>query len=465
MLNLTAGLKFDAKKLEKDKQLLLSVKQNIKPSEFICISTQYASANSPEYDKITAQQESDYRQQHQLKLVDYDNGPVLKTFKELQKRYTCPQSLVQSILSQGWERPSFCQQCAIPAIVSGQDSICISATGSGKTGAYLIPLMIKALLDPNFTALIVLPTLELANQVRKINSDLSPSTASQIRIITPLDQVPLYYALVLDECDLLLVKFQQNIQALLQATTNTPTHLFSASLNSQVLYIASTFLINPTTLHIQRTNLPTFNVEHRFAFISNPLHRSFVLNQILLGQKPPVIVFCDEPEETALQLKLNISRSVISVKMSENVRKEQLNNFIQQKTWVLFTNDDLARGIDFKNVQMVVQYDPPKTYEDYMHRVGRAGRQGKGTGICFFESFQRKYIRSVIDALKLSGIEAIGYSEEAKIDVKAERAKKALDKKNKQKQKAQEDSDDDGLYEDVSDGEIKETKTKKKNRR
>ena len=139
----SANLKFDDQKLQLDKALIQNFHKSTKLSDFICIqSQQAASAEIPPFDRITAHQEQQYQQRNSLKLSGYDCGPTLKTFDELATRYNAPQQLIENILKQDWLRPSFCQQAAIPAIMAGLDSVCISQTGSGKTASYLIPLLL-----------------------------------------------------------------------------------------------------------------------------------------------------------------------------------------------------------------------------------------------------------------------------------------------------------------------------------
>lgn len=206
-------------------------------------------------------------------------------------------------------------------LIGRTDAVCIAATGSGKTGAYLIPAGV--LVDDTFV--IVEPTQQLKDQVTMVAQQLS---LQNVHIFLPkmLDSLKQLIEqkiaskqklhLVLDECDLILESHQHYATKLLQlfqsvSMDQRSIHLFSASATAGVLYTASTFLAHSVTMTLPGGNAPSLNVVHSFSFISNPVHKAFVLNQLLLENKPPVLVFCEHPEEAAKFVKSRMPFGVI----------------------------------------------------------------------------------------------------------------------------------------------------------
>ena len=118
---------------------------------------------------------------------------------------------------------------------------------------------------------------------------------------------------------------------------------------------------------------------------------------------------------------------------------------------MLFTNDQLARGIDFKDIKLIIQFDPPKDFETYIHRCGRAGRQHRGECVTLYQAGDREgCLKQITGCLRLSGEMCEGYSQET-VQRKTVKTRKA-------EKKQSQDDDDDGLYEDLSSEEQEQPK-------
>lgn len=199
--------------------------------------------------------------------------------------------------------------------------------------------------------------------------------------------------LILDEADQLLGdKFDQQLDEIITACGNSQITrgLYSATLPIEVEHLAKTFLRNPITIVIGERNTSAETITQSLEFVGSEAGKLFALRRLLRkGIQPPILIFVQSIEKAQDLYKelqfddLNID--YIHGARSHGQTKEVVNNFRLGKLFVLICTDVMARGIDFKGVSCVINYDFPQSIYQYIHRIGRCGRAGaKGTAITYF---------------------------------------------------------------------------------
>lgn len=335
--------------------------------------------------------------------------------------------LQQAIKALGYKIPTEIQRLAIPVVMSGKDLIASAETGSGKTVAFGLPALQRLLENPPRTegrgprVLILTPTRELAGQITDAIAGLSKFANFRFGIITggvaypaqeqllrrPLDiliatpgrlmdhmsrnrvDFSRLEMFILDEADRMLdmgfVKDMEHIAAALPAEHQTL--LFSATLEGEVQRISRKFLKNPICIQLAISTKKHTLISQRVHLVDNWNHKRALLTHIL--EKADVwqaIVFTatkrgadDLVEELASQ---GVVCAALHGDMKQSKRSRTLEQMHRGRLRVLVATDVAARGLDVKKLTHVVNFDLPKTAEDYVHRIGRTGRCGeKGTAI------------------------------------------------------------------------------------
>jgi superfamily II DNA/RNA helicase len=330
--------------------------------------------------------------------------------------------LKANILSKGYDTPTSIQDQTIPVSLKGRDVIGIANTGTGKTAAFLIPLIHKVAQQYRQRVLILTPTRELALQVQmelkdfarglNIYSTLCIGGAnigqqiSQLRrhpqfvIATPgrlkdivtrksLDLTE-FQSVVLDEADRMLdMGFIHDIKTLLAGMNpNRQTLFFSATMSPQIQNLTHDFLKDPVMVSV-KTGDTTANVDQDIIRIDSD-EEKFDQLQMLLSQRDfyKVLIFGQTKfgvERLSDNLNARGFKSAsIHGNKSQPQRQRALNQFKDDDVQILVATDVAARGLDIPNVTHVINYDIPSTYEDYVHRIGRTGRaNNKGTALTF----------------------------------------------------------------------------------
>ncbi len=335
------------------------------------------------------------------------------------------QRLKINISKQGFKSPTEIQEKTIPLILKGQDLIGLANTGTGKTGAFLIPMIEKILQNPREKLLIIAPTRELALQIQeefrkfcanlKINSVVLVGGANirpQINLLhsphnviigTPgrlkdlVNRKKLFLQnvtnVVLDEADQMLdMGFVPDIRFLLSLTkSEKQTLLFSATLAPEIEKLSNEFLKNPVKVSI-KTRDTSECVDQDVIRIQRHEDKIEVLGNLLSENSfQKVLVFSRtkhgaEKLSKALFHKGFKSESIHGNK-SQAKRQKALQLFKEDFIQILVATDVAARGLDIPNVSHVINFDVPATFEDYVHRIGRTGRAGKiGSALTFIES-------------------------------------------------------------------------------
>jgi len=329
--------------------------------------------------------------------------------------------LMSNIQTKGYKKPTPIQDQAIPHILEGKDIVGVANTGTGKTAAFLIPLIEKVINDSTSKILIVTPTRELATQVHdelrifssglRLFSALCIGGASmnvqinnlrrrpQFVIGTPgrlkdLDErkylnFASFSTIVLDEVDRMLdMGFIHDVRHIISRLPQARHSLFfSATVTDNVSSIMQGFLKNPVSVAIKST--PTAeNVDQDVVKI-NGRAKVEVLHDLLNKDGfDKVLVFgrtkwgMEKLSRELIGRGFNVAS--IHGDKTQGQRKQALEKFRNNHVQALLATDVASRGLDIDNVTHVINYDLPQTYEDYVHRIGRTGRANKtGTALTF----------------------------------------------------------------------------------
>lgn len=341
-------------------------------------------------------------------------------------------AILTTLEKNGLIEPTPIQSKAIPVAISGKDLIGIAQTGTGKTLAFGIPL-VQRLLQDKSRALVLLPTRELAVQVeeslRKISLNSGLRTISliggeainrqiyglkynpRIMIATPGRLLDHYKrktislenisVLVLDEADMMFdLGFAPQIEEIIQLTpTNRQTLLFSATMPAPIIKLAEKYLKSPLQIEVAPAGTTAELVDQEIYLVHRE-ERLETLKKILLDYKNLVLIFVRTKHgATNLTEKLKGDGhqvSEIHSNLSFSQRKVALASFKNGTKRILVATDVAARGLDIKDIELVLNFDLPDNSEDYVHRIGRTARAGKGgKAISFALPHQRREIQRI----------------------------------------------------------------------
>jgi ATP-dependent RNA helicase RhlE len=322
--------------------------------------------------------------------------------------------LLRGVKELGFTRPTPIQNDAIPAALEGRDVLACAATGSGKTAAFLLPILNQLLERPRGTtrALVVTPTRELAAQIVKefeeiaVHTRLSGAaifggvgmgpqehafrTGVDIVVATPgrlLDHLKHPYAkldkiehLVLDEADRMLdMGFLPDIKRLLKyLPTKRQTLFFSATMPAPILALTRELLHTPATINLERKQAPASGITQAVYPVAQELKSSLLAALLERDIMKEALVFT-RTKHRANRLwefleKRGVSVARIHGNRSQSQRTDALDGFKAGRYRVLVATDIAARGIDVEALGHVVNFDVPGMSEDYIHRVGRTAR-------------------------------------------------------------------------------------------
>lgn len=333
--------------------------------------------------------------------------------------------LQNNLANAGFKAPSAIQDQTIPLALEGNDVIGLANTGTGKTAAFLLPILQKLYKTRTpQSVLIMAPTRELAQQIddefRKFSNGMKLYSATcvggvningQIRQIkrnphiiigTPgrlkdlinRGVLRLYDidTLVLDEADRMLdMGFVNDIRAIVsQIPSERQTLCFSATMSDGVKAIVHDFMQNPELVSVKVTETNDHIYQDVVGFDDDDHRKDLLVEMLLKDEFEKVIVFGETKfgvQRLSDKLeKHGITSQAIHGNKSQGQRTRALRAFANDEATVLVATDVAARGLDIPNVSHVINYDTPQTYDDYVHRIGRTGRGGKsGTALTFIK--------------------------------------------------------------------------------
>ena len=331
-------------------------------------------------------------------------------------------SLLKGIKELGFIRPTPIQEAGIPLALEGRDLLACAMTGSGKTGAFLLPIAHHLIDKPRGVtrALVLTPTRELAAQILDDLKDFTvhtPITGASVYggapmgpqehafrsgadfiIATPgrlLDHFRFGYAklahleyLVLDEADRMLdMGFLPEIRKVLKHLPATrQTFFFSATMPEPIATLSREMLKKPATINLQRTAGPAVGITQAIYPVPQVLKSSLLTHLLASGEIDDALVFTRTKHRADRLARYLVQAGIKADKIhgdrSQPQRTAALAGFKKGKVRVLVATDIVARGIDVEALGHVVNFDVPRAPEDYIHRVGRTGR-AEATGYAF----------------------------------------------------------------------------------
>lgn len=331
-----------------------------------------------------------------------------------------PETMLPTLEAINFTIPTPIQAQAIPVAMEGHDILGSAQTGTGKTGAFTLPMIAHLLSCPASSALILLPTRELARQVldaadkmlgnrQKILSALLIGGDSMIKQLQQLKKKPRIIVgtpgrindhlrqgtlklnetdfLVLDETDRMLdMGFGAQLEQIAKyLPAARQTLMFSATLPANIISLSRKYLNNPVRIAVGATTAPAANIRQELIKTTDAAKYGELINQ-LQNREGSVLVFVKTKygaERLAQKLaKENQAADAIHGDLRQSRREKVITGFRQRKFRVLVATDIAARGLDIPHIESVINYDLPQCPEDYIHRIGRTARAGaSGTAV------------------------------------------------------------------------------------
>jgi superfamily II DNA/RNA helicase len=355
------------------------------------------------------------------------------TFEEFQ----FDQKLQDGLSSMGYEKPTPIQEQAIPLILKKHDLIGCAQTGTGKTAAYLLPILNNIIHSDHrhLNTLIIAPTRELAQQIdqqvegfayftgvssiaiygggdgatwdvqkKALESGVDIMIATPGRLIAQLASgaIDLKYVqhLVLDEADRMLdMGFHDDIMRIIKSLPNNrQTLLFSATMPPRIRSLASKILKNPMEVSLAISK-PAEGIVQEAYLVRDDQKEKLITRLLKEFQVPSILIFASTKENVKhlarVLPKLGLPSRAIHSDLEQTEREEILREFKNKQLKLLIGTDVLSRGIDVDGIGLVVNYDVPPDPEDYIHRIGRTARaESTGHAITFInERDQRRFLQ------------------------------------------------------------------------
>ena len=365
------------------------------------------------------------------------------TFKELQ---LIP-NIQQALQEEGYESPTPIQEQAIPSVLEGLDLVACAQTGTGKTGAFAIPIinLIHRIVGSNkktkhIRTLVVTPTRELAIQIQDsfnaygkytniktlvlFGGVSQVSQVEQLRkgvdvlVATPGRLLDLYkqgyvdlnhmHHLVLDEADQMLdMGFINDVKKIVKLTpSNRQTLLFSATMPMAIRELADTFLTKPKYISVDPVSSTAEKVTQKVYFVDKSDKRKLLYHLIRNDGLKNILVFTRTKHGADNVVKAlaknGVEAAAIHGNKSQNNRQRVLEGFKNQEITVLVATDIAARGIDIDLLPYVINFDLPNISETYVHRIGRTGRAGNsGLAISFCDASEKPYLKDIEKLIRM----------------------------------------------------------------
>ncbi|MDY6801080.1 MAG: DEAD/DEAH box helicase [Bacteroidota bacterium] len=352
--------------------------------------------------------------------------------------------ILEAISYMGFKEATPVQEKAIPEIISGNDLIACAQTGTGKTAAFVLPVIDKLLREKSasLSTLIIVPTRELAIQIDKEIQGFSYFTNigscpvygggdgqdfdternalkgnTNIIVATPgklISHLKMGYVhfddmqyLILDEADKMLdMGFYEDIMNIISyIPKKRQTLMFSATMPPKIRKLASQILQNPKQITIELSKPAEGILQAAYLVYSE---QKTALIDYLIANKPEyesILIFTSTKSNVSTIVRKlkgnNLSVEGISSDLEQDERENVLSRFRAKRTRVLVATDVISRGIDIKDIHLIINYDVPQDAEDYVHRVGRTAR-AKATGVALTfinqdDMFRFKQIETLIE--------------------------------------------------------------------
>lgn len=400
----------------------------------------------------------------------------MNTFQDLKIK----KQLQNAIIDLGFERPTPIQQASYSPILSGSDLVGIAQTGTGKTIAYLLPILqdLKYSDQPRPRVMILAPTRELVIQIVEQVEKLTPYMSVRVLgvyggsnninsqkqavsegldiivgtprrlydlVLTRLLRLNSIKKLVVDEVDIMLdLGYKTQLKNIFEhLPTKRQNILFSATMTTYVDQLVNNFLVDPIKKTISISGTPLENISQETYAVPNFYTKVNLLNHLLKDKEEysKVLIFVAtklNANRLSEVLDLRSEISVIHSSKEQNYRTKSIEKFVDGTSRILIATDVIARGIDIDKITTVISFDTPFYPENYMHRIGRTGRaEQQGRAILFY-SEKETALKEAIESLMNYTIPFNELPEEVEVSsqLTPEEKKKPLDPQELSEKKA-----------------------------
>ena len=348
--------------------------------------------------------------------------------------YNLSDNLNKSLKTLGFKNPTEIQSKTIPIALKRHDILASAETGSGKTAAYLIPLIHHISTLGNISGLILTPTRELAQQVTDVSKSLvgykskietglivgGASMNNQLRQLkkrpkiivgTPgrindhLEKRTLnlkyFNFFVLDEADRMLdMGFEDQVEKIIRfLPSKRQTLLFSATLPKEIIKLSSKYLNNPKRADVKENNVIKTQIKQKILNTKTELKYNQLVDEIAL-RKGSILIFVRTKYSTEKLkkrlMKDTVKSSALHGDLRQNKRSRILKDFRDDKFRILIATDIASRGLDVPHIEHVINYDLPQVPEDFIHRIGRTARAGSvGEAVSFITPNDKRMWKSI----------------------------------------------------------------------
>ena len=348
--------------------------------------------------------------------------------------YNLSDNLNKSLKTLGFKNPTEIQSKTIPIALKRHDILASAETGSGKTAAYLIPLIHHISTIGGISGLILTPTRELAQQVTDVSKSLvgykskietalivgGASMNNQLRQLkkrpkiivgTPgrindhLEKKTLnlkyFNFFVLDEADRMLdMGFEDQVEKIIRfLPSKRQTLLFSATLPKEIIKLSSKYLNNPKRADVKENNVIKTQIKQKILNTKTELKYNQLVDEIAL-RKGSILIFVRTKYSTEKLkkrlMKDTVKSSALHGDLRQNKRSRILKDFRDDKFRILIATDIASRGLDVPHIEHVINYDLPQVPEDFIHRIGRTARAGSvGEAVSFITPNDKRMWESI----------------------------------------------------------------------
>ncbi|MBW0454744.1 MAG: DEAD/DEAH box helicase [Candidatus Kinetoplastibacterium crithidii] len=349
-------------------------------------------------------------------------------------------NILNAIKATGFESPTPVQQATIPKAILKQDLVVSAQTGSGKTAAFMLPILQhlseKKAQNTSIQVLVLTPTRELAMQITKAASVYGSnlpwlrvativggmpykaqikalSKRIDILVATPgrlIDQMQSgrvnlknVHTLVLDEADRMLdMGFIDDIQTIVaELPQEKQTMLFSATIDNSIMNLAKQMMNNPERISLNNNKQSHNNIEQKLIYVDDYKHKIKILQHLLSKENLDQAIVFTSTKRGADDLSNHLSDNGFAVAalhgdMNQRQRTKTLSQLQKKQLQILIATDVAARGIDIQGISHAINFDLPMQAEDYVHRIGRTGRAGRnGEALTLATHAEKHKIRKI----------------------------------------------------------------------
>lgn len=352
------------------------------------------------------------------------------------------EKIAETLKIHGITEPTPIQEKAIPLLMDGKDIIAQSQTGTGKTFAFVLPILEKLDKDnPNIQALIITPTRELAlqitneiqkliehieginilavyggqdveSQLKKLKKNIHIVIGTPGRLLDHIRRETVDFSkaafLVLDEADQMLhIGFLDEVEEIIKQTPKTrQTLLFSATMPDEIRKLAKHHMYKPENIQIEKTQAPLANIKQIAISTFDRAKQNDLMESLRMYQPFLGVIFCRTKRRVSKlndALKANhFNCEELHGDLSQAKREQVMKKFREAKIQYLIATDVAARGLDVEGVTHVFNYDMPLDTESYIHRIGRTGRAGsEGIAVTFYSPKDKPLLEMIESDLNL----------------------------------------------------------------